>query len=370
MTKIFNRLSEYHGAFFIPPSELIRAGEWCKKHDLMGHHCTTLSNIHARWLREPHKPLALRDISRLYCISRNTARKLLDVLACECGYSVERSRNSYGLDDGFLLVPIRQAPGDDGRLDSALINTAHFPDLVFGDQGKVTRMAESGSSQSRGWISVEQGTASSGATSRTLSRTMKEGFKEEVLQKPEWLVMLEQYQIGTEQEAMLEQSLKLWAMRQGIRQGCSSVDACDVQEIVEAVLRTQEHPQEGEEGLPLAWLLAEALSDAECEFWQQGKNVPECAGGFFSKRINLDCQELKMRRNQNDSLLKLSNKNPQLAWDKCEGRWVSCNPRYDGPMPKRSLVKETEKAADASGSKILSLEQLRASVGSNIFSAP
>ena len=363
MAKIFDRLSEYHGAFFIPPSELRRAAEWCKKHNLKGYHCTTLSNIHARWLREPQKPLSLRDTSMLYCISRRTARKLLDVLAHECGYIVERSRNSYGLDEGFLLVPISNNPVGSGGPDPGLIDTGRVPGQSPGAKEAVMCRTDSGAPQSRGWNSAEQGPASHGATSTTPSRTIKKGFKEEVRQNSEWLAWFQQYQIGTEQEAMLEQALMLWVMRQGMRQGCSSVDACDVQEIVEAFLSIQADLREGEEESSLTWLLAGALDEAESEFWQQGKNVPECAGGFFSKRISLDYHKSKMQQNFSANPLKVSSQNPRLAWDKNNGKWVSRNPRYEGPMPRCALKNDNAMAPDVLDGNIFSQEKLRASIG-------
>ena len=100
------------------PRELFFAQDCLRKAGMRPSHAATLLNIIARWQIEPNKPVSIHDWGRLYGITRNTGRKLLNVLVDQMGFTRRDVKRHSGADNGFVLTYPKQAKTHECAVDS------------------------------------------------------------------------------------------------------------------------------------------------------------------------------------------------------------------------------------------------------------
>lgn len=285
MTTILERVTEpahLQDAFFHSPGELLKASAWLQKHGISKIYNSTLLNIHNRWRREPQKLLSLSDIQRLHNCTRKTARRLLDVLAAENGYALERVQRRNGADGGYLM---RHA-GSDQR-QTAPAATGELRE----DAGRSVSRTQGVTPGDQGVSSTTQGGDSYDAPSRTSSKNpVQEPDQEKELSSSRCRAPLHRLD-WEEGEKMFDAALSVFSRCQAQLGGAWELEPDDRQQLLHAAQKLEAAFQRGECHEGLETRLADALDRAEAHAWGLGRRLPHDAATHFGAHLRSDALE-------------------------------------------------------------------------------
>lgn len=276
MTKILERVTEPAGAakaFFIPPDRLLQAQECLARNGLSRTHCATLCNIEARWRHEPNKPISLRDISRLYGVSRSTAGKLLGVLEAEYGYRCERVFKESGADRGYVM---RRAAAGSGELPGSTEKSREGGTCASGECNAGDRRVPP----------TLQGSATCVAPTRTSYKNpLQEPLQDKELSGSRSGARPLRVNWGSEEEEMTQAALDLFTRCQAQRGGAWELEPDDRQQLLEAAVRAHNASERGDSPFSLESRLADALNRAEAHAWAHGRPLPHAAAQHFGVHL-------------------------------------------------------------------------------------
>lgn len=341
MTTILERVTEpahLHDAFFHSPGELLKAQDWLQKHGVSKLYCTTLLNIHNRWRREPQKALSRSDIQRLYGCTRKTAGRLLEVLAAEGGYALERVQRRNGADGGYLM---RRA-GSDQRQTAPAGTGEHREDAA----SSVPR-TQGVTPEDQGVSSTTQGGDFYDAPSKTSSKNpIQEPEQHQSLSRERSRASLTKLHWGQDEEDQFQAALDVFARQQARRGGIWELEAKDHQCLLEAAKRVHQAHQSGVIGEPgLTQRLADALGRAEAHAWALGRPFPHRAGKHFGVHLQHEPFERVVPSGDGDANPWDCNCDgfsfPDLWWCTIHKRWQAYHENYCGEtFPLADEMKE------------------------------
>jgi hypothetical protein len=373
MNKILEQLTEPPNTeqhYFIPPRQVLSAQQWLKQHGLSSSHCLLLANLYARWVHEPNRPISLSDQERLYGGTRRTVKKLLTVMAVECGCSLELAKHENGAATGYLLrrgvsggacpreAPTAELPdqeqGSSNQRPSAVHDgasaTGELPErnppssseLLSGSNSRqIPANARSGvSSRKQGGCSTqhrrvsptEQGGELQSAATRTFSKNpSQEPEQNQDLCSPRSRAQLHRVQWDNEEERQFQAALDTFAREQAKRDGMWELEPEDRQQLLEAAKRLHGASQRGEAWPSLQRRLADALDRAEAHAWALGRPVRHSAGQHFGAYLRpepLDAvrplSEFKGNSNCHDEAF------PAVSWCPQPPEWRATHEYYCG----------------------------------------
>lgn len=305
------------GIFYLPPLQLKEAQAWLIGNGISRAHCATLCNIHNRWKHQPNKPLSLSDIDRLYGITRKTAKRLLDVLAAKCGYTLERSRRRSGADEGYLM---RQA--NTAGVDEARTTTEHStPCWPSGPEGV--------SPQGQGVSPLPQGGESCAPPSKNnIKNTMKE--KELSSQR----CRAELHRLDWEEGGrMFDAALEVFEGCQARLGGEWELEEDDRQQLLHAAQRIEAAFQRGECVEGIETRLANALDRAEAYSWSHYRRFPHNAAKHFGVHLRADPLEPVQIWDRDTAEGNCHQESiPAVEWCHEEGCWQATNHEYSGEL--------------------------------------
>lgn len=303
------------GIFYLPPDQLREAQTWIKRNGLARVYGPALCNIHSRWKHQPNKPLSLSDIDRQYGVSRKTAKRLLEVLAAECGYTLERSHRRSGADEGYLM---RQAniAGVDEAQTMIEKSTPCWPSAP-----------EWASPQGQGVHPMPQGGESCAPPSRN---NIKTPMQEKELSSQRCRAELHRLD-WKEGGRMFNAALGVFERCQARFGGEWELEENDRQQLLDAAKKLEAAFQRDEcnEGLEIR--LANALDRAEAHAWSQYRRCPHSAAKHFGVHLRPDALEAVLawsRHNKGGNCRDESL--PAVEWCRVDNRWQATNLSYGG----------------------------------------
>ena len=345
-------LPNKHRMFFNSPEALLEAQEWLEKHGLSPTHCQTLTNIHARWLHEPNKPISLSDCSRLYRCSRATALRLLMVLQKELGYSCERVTKHSGADRGYVMSRSGRRPAATAELQSAAQRSKKRQrGCSAEDRGCPVEV--------RGVTSARQGGDLCATPTRTSFKNEdQEPIQEQELSSVRQAATPQRVSWTKDQEQMLRAALELFSQRQAQTGGAWELDPADEQQLIATAKKALAAFERGSSPEPLETRLAEALNRAEAHAWSMGRALPHDTARHFGVHLRPEGFDPVHPTSDYGSDINCHDENyPAFAWCPDQGQWLATHPGYCGSVPTKEQPQQCEPVAAGHGLSGLDLER-------------